>query len=79
METHAKVREFLIRNFYVADPSVLTDDASLLDLGVIDSTGVLEVIGFLEDEFKITVEDSEMTADNLDSIARIVGFVTRKV
>lgn len=78
MDTKEKVRAFVTANFYVSDPSALSDAASLLDQGIIDSTGVLEIIGFLEDTFRITVEDSEMIPDNLDSIDRISAFVSRK-
>jgi acyl carrier protein len=73
-----QVRQFVTSNFYVADPSSLDDNASLLDRGVIDSTGVLEVIFFIEENFGIKVEDSEMLPDNLDSIDRIASFVARK-
>lgn len=73
-----QVREFIIRNFYVSAPDQLTDSESLLDGGVIDSTGVLEVIGFIEDSFGVTVGDEEMLPENLDSIARITAFVQRK-
>jgi acyl carrier protein len=78
MEITEQVRNFVVKNFYVPDPQSLSDSASLLDLGVIDSTGVLEVIGFLEDTFGITVEDDEMLPENLDSIERISAFVARK-
>ena len=54
------------------------DGASILDRGIIDSTGVLGVIGFIEDTFGSTVEDSEMLPENLESIDRIANFVTRK-
>lgn len=73
-----QVRAFITSNFYVADPSSLDNEASLLDRGVIDSTGVLEVIFFIEETFGVTVEDSEMLPDNLDSIERIAAFVERK-
>lgn len=79
MDTHATIREFIARNFYVPDQTVLTDEASLLDRGIIDSTGVLELIGFLEDTFSIKVEDAEMIPENLDSIGRIAAFVAKKV
>ena len=65
-------------NFYVPDASALTDDASLLDRGLIDSTGVLEVIEYLETTFGITVTDDEMLPENLDSVDRIVAFVEKK-
>ena len=77
-DDRAKVVQFLTTNFYVADAQSLADDASLLDQGIVDSTGVLEVITFLESEFAIKVEDAEMTPDNLDTIANILAFIARK-
>ena len=78
MDIKEQVRTFITSNFYVSDPSSLDDSASLLDQGIIDSTGVLEVIFFIEETFDIKVEDSEMLPDNLDSIERIAKFVARK-
>ena len=78
MDIKEKVRAFVTTNFYVADPSALADDASLLDRGIIDSTGVLEIIMFLEETFGLTVLDSEMVPENLDSIDSIAAYVTRK-
>jgi acyl carrier protein len=73
------IREFITTNFYVADDSSLTDDTSLLESGVVDSTGVLEIISFLEERFSIKVADAEMVPDNLDSIGKIVTFISWKV
>lgn len=73
-----QIRTFVTSNFYVSDPAALKDEESLLDSGVIDSTGVLEVIAFIEDTFGFTVEDMEMLPENLDSIERITNFVIRK-
>ncbi len=78
MEITEKVRAFVTTNFYVPDPASLTNEASLLDQGIIDSTGVLEVIGFLEETFGISVDDRDILPENLDSIERIAGFVARK-
>ena len=78
MTTAEKVRKFITENFYVADKDALTDDASLLDRGIIDSTGVLEVVAFLESEFGITVDDSELLPENLDAIGRIAALVEKK-
>lgn len=79
METKEQIRTFVTSNFYVADPAALGDEASLLDHGIIDSTGVLEVISFVEETYGIKVEDQEMLPDNLDSIDRIANFVNRKL
>ena len=78
MTLQQQIRDFVTSNFYVADPKALEDRTSLLDQGIIDSTGVLEVIMFIESTFGVTVEDSEMLPDNLDSIERIAAFVARK-
>jgi acyl carrier protein len=68
----------MLSNFYIAEANPLEVDTSLLDQGIIDSTGVLEVIGFIEETFGITVEDSELLPENLDSIEGIARFVMRK-
>lgn len=78
MNTKEQIRNFVSSNFYVPDLAGLEDNASLLDRGIIDSTGVLEVILFLEETFGIKVEDSEMLPDNLDSIELITNFIARK-
>jgi len=78
MDIRDQVRQFILTNFYVPDPATITDEASLLKSGIVDSTGVLEVISFLEETFQVTVADDEMTPDNLDSILRISAFLDRK-
>ena len=78
MDTKELVRQFVVTNFYVPDGVAITDDQSLLDSGVIDSTGVLELIAFVEDRFSIQIEDQEMVPANLDSIGRVAEFVSRK-
>ena len=78
MDTAAAIRKFVCSNFYVSDPSALTDTSSLLDQGVIDSTGVLELLVFLEAEFGVEVNDDELVPEHLDSIAGIAAFVQRK-
>lgn len=77
-DIQTQVRGFITSNFYVSNPAALAADASLLEQGIIDSTGILEVIGFLESTFGITVEDAELLPENLDSIQRISEFVSRK-
>lgn len=72
-----RVRQFVTSNFYV-DQASLEDHASLLERGIVDSTGVLEVVSFLGSEFGIEVKDEELLPENLDTIARIAAFVARK-
>ena len=74
-----QIRSFLVSNFYVSDVKALVDDTSLLDQGIVDSTGVLEIIGFIEETFGIIVEDSELLPENLDSIQGIEQYIIRKM
>ncbi|TPK56067.1 acyl carrier protein [Mesorhizobium sp. B2-4-19] len=74
-----QIRSFLVSNFYVSDVKALMNDTSLLDQGIVDSTGVLEIIGFIEETFGITVEDSELLPENLDSIQGIEQYIIRKM
>jgi acyl carrier protein len=73
------IRDFLAANFFLGDdPSQLAGSTSLIEAGVIDSTGVLELVGFLEEAFDIRIADEDLVPENLDSIDNIVGFVERK-
>ena len=74
------VRRFIGENFLFRDDGdAITHDASLLEAGVIDSTGVLELVCFIETEFGIQVTDDEMLPENLDSIRAITAYVGRKL
>ncbi len=73
------VREFIGKNFVVAKArGTLGADELLMDIGVLDSTGVLELTAFLESQFNISVTDNDLTPDNLGTIANIVSYVGRK-
>ena len=78
MDVHARVKQFIVENFYVSDPAELTEDTSLITGGYVDSTGMLEMIAFLEREFGIRVKDQEMVPENLETIGQIAEFVARK-
>ena len=79
MSTRDTVRKYILENYLFSDDqSALADDDSFLDKGIIDSTGILEVIYFLEDDFGITVEDDEMMPETLDSVNNIVSFIEKK-
>jgi len=74
-----KLRQYILENFLFSDnPDDLGDDDSFMEKEIIDSTGVLEVIEFLEEEAGIQVADEEMIPENLDSVNRIVQFVEAK-
>ena len=73
------VREFIVNNFlFGQDGAELTDDASLLELGIIDSTGVLELVSFLEGGYQFKIDDEELVPENLDSIRNLSRFIRRK-
>lgn len=79
MSIENQIREFVLKNYlFTDDPSALDDDESFMKKGIIDSTGILEVIEFLRTQFAVRVEDDEMVPDNLDSVTRLATFVKRK-
>ena len=74
------IREFVVSNFlYGHDVESLASDQSFLENGIIDSTGVLELVAFLEQRFSIAVADRELLPENLDSIQNAAAFVSRKL
>lgn len=79
MQTERQIRQFILSSFlFTDDESKLRSDDSLLEQGIMDSTGVLELVAFLESQFGIAVADSELVPENLDSVVRIMAFVSRK-
>ena len=78
-ETRDKIRAFIMENFLFGNDQGLNDDTSFLDEGIIDSTGILELVSFLEEEFSISVEDEEILPENLDSIKNVVAYLERKM
>jgi acyl carrier protein len=72
------IRAFVIENFLFGDDTGLTDSTSFREEGIVDSTGVLELVAFLETEYSISVDGNEFIPDNLDSIEKITQFVIRK-
>jgi len=78
MSVQQRVKQFIVENFYVKDPAAIEDDTSLITTGYVDSTGMLELIAFLEEDYGIAIADTEMTPANLETIGRIARFVARK-
>lgn len=79
MDNSSKVREFVVENFLFGDGEALKDDTSFMEDGIIDSTGILELVFFLEETFSISVEDDELVPDNMDSLVNISGYINRKL
>lgn len=79
-EIKGKVREFLVQNFLLGKGSAgIKDGDSFLDSGVVDSTGVLEFVNFLQDTWSIETKDEELLPENFDSIDNLTAFVAKKL
>jgi acyl carrier protein len=74
-EIRTRIVEFIQKNFVFNEKRKLRDDESLLESGVIDSTGILELINFIEESFRIKIDDNQLVANNFDSINKITTFV----
>jgi acyl carrier protein len=75
-----ELRQFVIDNFLFGQGNGhLKNDDSFLDKGIIDSTGVLELVAFLEEKYQIKIQDRELVPDNLDSINNLIRFVKSKL
>ena len=78
MEVNAIIRQFIIENFLFEENPTMKEDTSFLESGIIDSTGILELVSFLEEKFGISVADEELVPENLDSIGNVVAYLGRK-
>jgi len=79
LDIRIEIKSFINENFMMGrDPGELSDSASLLELGIIDSTGVLELVTCIEETLKITIDDDELTPENLDTIDRMFDYINRK-
>lgn len=79
MSAEQVVRKYILENFlFTEDESELKNTDSFLDSGIIDSTGILEVINFLEEDFNLQVDDDEMIPENLDSVNNVLAFISKK-
>ena len=79
MNIEEKIRDFIFKCLYFVEDIALEDDTSFLEQGVIDSRGAIELVSFVENEFGIKVELSEVVVNNFDSIQKLANFVRRKL
>ena len=79
MEIENEIRKFIEENFILEKEDHLGDEDSLLEKGIIDSTGVLELVAFLEETYQFKIKDEELVPENLDSIKNISQFVQNKL
>ncbi len=74
-----KIKGYILENFlYGGSSDQIADDDSFLEKGIIDSTGILELVGFIEETFSVKVEDEDLVPENMDSINRLGEFIMRK-
>jgi acyl carrier protein len=79
MPYRSEIRQFIVDNFMFGQQTQnFADDASFLENGIIDSTGVLELVAFVEQNFGVSVADEDLVPANLDSVDNLVGYITRK-
>jgi len=80
MDVTTEIRSFIFENFLYGDESrELKVDDSIYESGIVDSTGVLSIINFIEERFNLSVGDEEIIPENFDSIARIAAYIGRKL
>jgi len=72
------VKQFIVDNFLFGDTDKISVDTHLFEKGIIDSTGVLELVAFIEENFKVTVSDDELVQDNFSSLSAIDKFLQSK-
>lgn len=78
MTLHEDIREFIVENFLFGDDNGLKDSSSFLEEGIVDSTGIMQLVSFIQEQYLIVVEDEELTPENLDSIQKVADFVQQK-
>ncbi len=80
MEVETQIKQFVLDNFlFGGSPDDVDEDVSLLDTGIMDSLGVLQLVSFVEETFSIQVEDVDVVPDNFDSVRSLATYTRRKV
>jgi acyl carrier protein len=79
MQIENEIRKFIMENFILDEELNLSEEDSLLERGIIDSTGVLELVAFIEETFSFKINDEELAPENLDSIKNISQFIQNKL
>ena len=79
MTIEKQIKQYVAENFLFSDDGYqLSEDASFLEEGIVDSTGVLELVMFVEETFNVTIEDEEIVPENFDSVSCLAAYVRRK-
>ncbi len=77
-ELRAQLTEFFVETYYVASPDELQPDTPLLETGILDSTGVLELVAHLEERYGISIGDEDIVPENMNSIDRLSAFIASR-
>ena len=79
MEIETKIKEYIAKNLLFSNDGYgYSEDASFLEEGIVDSQGVMELVMFVEDQFKVSVDDEDITPDNFDSVQLLAAYIRRK-
>ncbi|MBJ6800998.1 acyl carrier protein [Geomonas propionica] len=78
MDLKDEIRSFVVDNFLFGDAEGLTDDSSFIREGIVDSTGILQLVAYLQERYQVAVADEELIPENLDSVQRVATFVEGK-
>lgn len=78
MSLHDDIRSFIVENFLFGEDKGLCNDSSFVKEGIVDSTGILQLVAFIQERYLIAVEDEELIPENLDSISRVAAFIEAK-
>lgn len=73
-----KIKNFFVKKKFIKTVNDLNDEDSLLEKGIVDSAGMLDLVGFIEDEYSIKIDEDELMPENFDSLKAIQDFITRK-
>jgi acyl carrier protein len=79
MQIENHIKQFILQNLYFAENNTLGDEDSFLETGVVDSTGVMELVAFVQTEFGVVVGPQDIVVENFDSIRKVAHFVRRKL
>ncbi|MBE0409084.1 MAG: acyl carrier protein [Anaerolineales bacterium] len=80
MDIELRIKEFIAANLlYSANGFSYSDDASFLEEGIVDSVGIMELVAFVEDQFKFSVLDEDIIPDNFDSVSRLATYIQRNL
>jgi len=79
MDVLNTVQNFIVENFLFDEKGNLNEDTALLESGIIDSTGILELVNFIEETYDIKIENDELLPENMNSLNKIEQFIQRKV